>query len=253
MTPHDSMNTVFAAFAEAARALEEKPLLEETVIAARLERDAARFALDTLRELHNANMIEKLTLQDRIASLEDSLELATFREKEAGDKLALVAAVLKDSMKATADVVELVEPTPVSQSEPDPTEHNPSTGFTAMAENYTSAPTQPATHTEDPCDPFALPTGNQPPGIGADTKGAATPDSTPSPFVPSMEEPYTTAALNSTESPASPSDGAYLTYKERPYTEKPEDMTWAEWVCRGGDMGSQGWCPTSKEAVFGQA
>src|SRR5271166_1189545 len=123
MTPHDSMNTVFAAFAEAARALEEKPLLEATVATARMERDTARSALDTMLELHNANMIERLALQDRITTLEASLDSATFREKEAGDKLALVAAVLKDSMKATADVVELVEPTPqpVSQSEPDPT------------------------------------------------------------------------------------------------------------------------------------
>src|SRR5271166_6612126 len=177
MTPHDSMNTVFAAFAEAARALEEKPRLEETVERALMERDAARDALDTMRALHNANMIEKLALQDRITTLEASLDSATFREKEAGDKLALVAAVLKDSMKATADVVELVEPTPVvepvGQSEPDPistttsTEHNPSAGFAAVAGTSAPAPTQPATHTEDPSDPFAPfapPTGNQPPG-----------------------------------------------------------------------------------------
>jgi len=234
MTPHDSMNTVFAAFAEAARALEEKPRLEETVERALMERDAARDALDTMRALHNANMIEKLALQDRITTLEASLDSATFREKEAGDKLALVAAVLKDSMKATADVVELVEPTPVSQSEADPTEHNPSTGFTAMAENYTSAPTQPATHTEDPSDPFALPTGNQPPGIGADTREAATPDSTLSPFVPSTDEPFTTAALNSTASPASPSDGASF-FKGRQYSDKPDDMPWAYWIAHGGD------------------
>ena len=235
MTPHDSMNTVFAAFAEAARALEEKPRLEETVERALLERDAARDAHYALRELYNASMIEKLALQDRITTLEASLDSATFREKEAGDKLALVAAVLKDSMKATADVVELVEPTPVSQSEPDPTSGTVS-GESANADGLAApAPTQPATHTEDPCDPFALPTGNQPPGIGADTKGAATPDSTSGPFAPSTEEPFTTAALNSTASPASPSDGASLPYKGRPYTEKPEDMTWLGWTLKGGD------------------
>src|SRR5271166_3380420 len=87
MTPHDSMNTVFAAFAEAARALEEKPRLEETVERALMERDAARDALDTMRALHNANMIEKLALQDRITTLEASLDSATFRERKLGISL----------------------------------------------------------------------------------------------------------------------------------------------------------------------
>lgn len=200
---------LFAELLEGARALEERPALEAKIADAQSARDYAMATAKFAEERYAALAADYDRIKAELATKEAELAQATFREKEAGDKLEVLVDAFKSVSRKVNESVELVapEPKPELESMPAPT---------PVADTSTTSTTAGEVSTDLP--------GTYPWNKPEVTEVAVT--SNPDPI---------SVASTDTGMPSTVDTSASKPHADKPYWFKPDSLTWREWIDGGGE------------------
>jgi chromosome segregation ATPase len=215
--------------AAAKQAMEENPQLKTTVQELTKMLDSLQHDHGALRDHHETVIGERAMLETKLAEKEAELEAARFREQTAMEKLNTVVSTLKGAVNAL-----MPSPDPVAdQPEPELVQQS--------AEVLTEAPAAPIN--EGPLaigqiEDIASEMLSQPNSVvNADTimdeieRMAQAKDT-----VPSTEPPQPEINVPTVPQPKP--------YFGKPFSFKPDAVTWPEWVAGGG---SRPWWLTNEE------
>jgi hypothetical protein len=108
------MSTLFSEFAAAYEAIRQLPILEAKAAEALAAQEKAVDDLCTIKDQLVDRDTEIANLALKLAEAEAALAQATFREKEAGDKLEVILGAVKSIVGEGSAAVSLVEPPVVS-------------------------------------------------------------------------------------------------------------------------------------------
>lgn len=214
---------LFAELLEGARALEERPGLEAKIADAEAASARANAAAKFAEERYAALAADYDRIKAELAAKEAELAHATFREKEAGDKLAVLVGAFKSVNREINETVELVAPEP--KSEPVPTPEPTSTTSTTAGESSTDLPGV------YPWDQGMIPdTYNEPTAtdVASDktTEVAVTPQEGPTSDTSASTIGMTTPTADTS---------VFKPYADKPYWLKPDSLSWRDWTNGGGD------------------
>ena len=250
---NDIVNTdaVFGAFAKAAQAIQQVPVLEAEIQRTNAQLARSESELEFNREKVTARDETIAALQSKIAELEASLDSATKSGKEMSDRLSVVVDALRGVTKSANEAVELVAPTPVPVAEPAPVQPVVSAEqVTDIPETYrpwdSSYPTKSEQNVRSYSDREALrPLAGLPPSSTSSTyepgrsnedgAQAMDPDSGQSVSHPTAASEPISQWPNAPTVSAGPSASARQ-FEGQSYWDKPSDMSYDEWASKGGEM-----------------
>jgi len=255
------VNDVFNAFVEAQKAMQRLPEAEAELARAKGEQEVTRQRLEQEWTQHDRTKEVLSATQSELSAKEAALRDATFREQQLRDQLSMLVSTFKAVVGEATAAVELVEPKPEPVTEPSPgiSETDQSVYHPIPTDGAVSgndpAPTVDGSQTASAASATDLPGTFQPgSGFRPDNEDLAyipygfdkpkeetvTPPENPTPAASIGGTTTTSEASAGFDSPRHPKSNA-----NRPYWEKPSNVTWFDWYTSGGDLAP--WCRHSTD------
>lgn len=212
-------NTIFQAFIEAQKAMDELPAVEAELAKTKSELETTHHSLDDA-ELRAMALEDELTaLKKLFDAKEEALAAATFREQEVAHKLAVIQSVI--GIPTPTPVV--VERNPIAaegRTETVATE-------TVQGQGAEGGPTM--SHSDN-----AGQTSETGPSASPQSGVSTDPATDQRDADPTAHNTQGEGALGSTIAGNTGASGTINT-ERRPYWRKPADQSWADWTAAGNE------------------